>query len=93
LSFFLFLPVAHSRRDLKPENFLLSSKDAGAEIKCNDFGLSVFFKPGDHFTELVGSLYYISPEVYIICHKLYVLYMPYMNLRCQRERDEAHRLS
>ena len=41
----------------------MSTKSDDAEIKCNDFGLSVFYKPGDHFTELVGSLYYISPEV------------------------------
>lgn len=48
----LALPLG---RDLKPENFLLENKDPGAAIKCTDFGLSVFFKPGQKFKEVVGS--------------------------------------
>ncbi|KAI3438381.1 hypothetical protein D9Q98_000813 [Chlorella vulgaris] len=50
-------------RDLKPENFLLESKADDASIKCTDFGLSVFFKPGQTFKEVVGSAYYVAPEV------------------------------
>ncbi|KAL4447969.1 hypothetical protein ABPG75_005188 [Micractinium tetrahymenae] len=50
-------------RDLKPENFLLESKSDDAPIKCTDFGLSVFFKPGQKFKEVVGSAYYVAPEV------------------------------
>lgn len=50
-------------RDLKPENFLLTSKEAHGEIKLTDFGLGVFFKPGQKFTDLVGSPYYVAPEV------------------------------
>lgn len=50
-------------RDLKPENFLLSDTSEGAVIKCTDFGLSVFFKPGQKFNEVVGSAYYVAPEV------------------------------
>ena len=34
-------------RDLKPENFLLLSKDEDSPLKATDFGLSVFFKPGE----------------------------------------------
>ena len=34
-----------------------------AEIKATDFGLSVFFKPKERFNELVGSPYYVAPEV------------------------------
>jgi calcium-dependent protein kinase len=34
-----------------------------APLKAIDFGLSVFFKPGDKFTEIVGSPYYMAPEV------------------------------
>ncbi|CAL4923563.1 unnamed protein product [Urochloa decumbens] len=60
------LGVMH--RDLKPENFLLQDKDDDLSIKVIDFGLSVFFKPGDVFTEVVGSPYYIAPEV---LHKHY----------------------
>ncbi|XP_050379172.1 calcium-dependent protein kinase 1 [Argentina anserina] len=50
-------------RDLKPENFLLLSKDEDSPLKATDFGLSVFFKPGDVFKDLVGSAYYVAPEV------------------------------
>ena len=48
-------PSACGCRDLKPENFLLESKKDDALIKCTDFGLSVFFKPGQKFKEVVGS--------------------------------------
>jgi len=60
------LGVMH--RDLKPENFLLLDKEDDLSIKAIDFGLSVFFKPGQVFTELVGSPYYVAPEV---LHKRY----------------------
>nr|POF05492.1 calcium-dependent protein kinase 1 [Quercus suber] len=50
-------------RDLKPENFLLLSKDEDSPLKATDFGLSVFFKPGNVFKDLVGSAYYVAPEV------------------------------
>jgi len=77
-------------RDLKPENFLFANKKETASLKAIDFGLSVFFKPGDvlsssmlgfhgigrnlfnplmflfageRFNEIVGSPYYMAPEV------------------------------
>lgn len=50
-------------RDLKPENFLFLSSDETSPLKATDFGLSVFFKPGDVFKDLVGSAYYVAPEV------------------------------
>uniref|UniRef100_A0ACD6A1B2 Uncharacterized protein n=1 Tax=Avena sativa TaxID=4498 RepID=A0ACD6A1B2_AVESA len=50
-------------RDLKPENFLLLSKGEDAPLKATDFGLSVFFKEGEVFRDIVGSAYYIAPEV------------------------------
>ncbi|OAY30978.1 calcium-dependent protein kinase 10 [Manihot esculenta] len=50
-------------RDLKPENFLFASKKENSVLKAIDFGLSVFFKPGERFTEIVGSPYYMAPEV------------------------------
>eukprot|EP00244_Chara_vulgaris_P008186 TRINITY_DN3136_c0_g1_i1.p1 TRINITY_DN3136_c0_g1~~TRINITY_DN3136_c0_g1_i1.p1 ORF type:complete len:546 (-),score=136.52 TRINITY_DN3136_c0_g1_i1:674-2311(-) len=55
------LGVMH--RDLKPENFLLASRDDDAHLKATDFGLSVFFKPGEKFSDVVGSPYYVAPEV------------------------------
>ncbi|KAK4275706.1 hypothetical protein QN277_018744 [Acacia crassicarpa] len=50
-------------RDLKPENFLLLNKKEDSPLKATDFGLSVFFKEGDIFKDIVGSAYYIAPEV------------------------------
>ncbi|ONM56361.1 Calcium-dependent protein kinase 24 [Zea mays] len=50
-------------RDLKPENFLFVNKSEESPLKAIDFGLSVFFKPGDRFTEVVGSGCYMAPEV------------------------------
>ncbi|KAL8095419.1 hypothetical protein AgCh_036757 [Apium graveolens] len=50
-------------RDLKPENFLFANKKETAALKTIDFGLSVFFKPGETFNEIVGSPYYMAPEV------------------------------
>ncbi|XP_055807726.1 calcium-dependent protein kinase 4 [Solanum dulcamara] len=55
------LGVMH--RDLKPENFLLVNKDDDFSLKAIDFGLSVFFKPGQIFADVVGSPYYVAPEV------------------------------
>uniref|UniRef100_J3LRP4 non-specific serine/threonine protein kinase n=1 Tax=Oryza brachyantha TaxID=4533 RepID=J3LRP4_ORYBR len=50
-------------RDLKPENFLYAGKSEDAQLKAIDFGLSVFFRPGERFREIVGSPYYMAPEV------------------------------
>ncbi|KAJ9140405.1 hypothetical protein P3X46_031059 [Hevea brasiliensis] len=50
-------------RDLKPENFLFANKKENSVLKAIDFGLSVFFRPGERFTEIVGSPYYMAPEV------------------------------
>ena len=55
------LGVMH--RDLKPENFLLTSKGPEGTLKLTDFGLGVFFKHGERFKDLVGSPYYVAPEV------------------------------
>ncbi|KAI3696835.1 hypothetical protein L6452_29415 [Arctium lappa] len=55
------LGVMH--RDLKPENFLFVDEDEDSLLKTIDFGLSIFFKPGQVFTDVVGSPYYVAPEV------------------------------
>lgn len=56
-----FMGVLH--RDLKPENFLLASQDENATVKATDFGLSIFLEEGKVYKELVGSAYYVAPEV------------------------------
>ncbi|XP_062092003.1 CDPK-related kinase 5-like [Humulus lupulus] len=50
-------------RDLKPENFLYTSKDENSELKAIDFGLSDFVKPDEKLNDIVGSAYYVAPEV------------------------------
>ncbi|BAT96505.1 Calcium-dependent protein [Vigna angularis] len=55
------LGVMH--RDLKPENFLFMNQQEESPLKTIDFGLSVFFRPGETFTDVVGSPYYVAPEV------------------------------
>lgn len=55
--------MVHSHRDLKPENFLLSTSAGDAALKGCDFGLSVFYQPGQVFHDIVGSAYYVAPEV------------------------------
>ncbi|XP_010538709.1 PREDICTED: calcium-dependent protein kinase 21-like [Tarenaya hassleriana] len=56
-----FMGVMH--RDLKPENFLLSSKDENSMLKATDFGLSVYIEEGKVYRDIVGSAYYVAPEV------------------------------
>ncbi|TXG58104.1 hypothetical protein EZV62_015933 [Acer yangbiense] len=62
-----FVETCHSlgvmHRDLKPENFLFVNEEEDSPLKAIDFGLSVFFKPGDTFFDVVGSPYYVAPEV------------------------------
>jgi calcium-dependent protein kinase len=56
-----FMGVMH--RDLKPENFLLATKEENAVLKATDFGLSVFIEEGKMYRDIVGSAYYVAPEV------------------------------
>nr|GMD47863.1 calcium-dependent protein kinase 20-like [Ipomoea batatas] len=55
------LGVMH--RDFKPENFLFIDDEEESPLKTIDFGLSVFFKPGEAFVDVVGSPFYVAPEV------------------------------
>ncbi|XP_024977787.1 calcium-dependent protein kinase 28-like [Cynara cardunculus var. scolymus] len=50
-------------RDMKPENFLFKSPKEDSHLKATDFGLSDFIRPGKKFTDIVGSAYYVAPEV------------------------------
>ncbi|CAA0827506.1 CDPK-related kinase 1 [Striga hermonthica] len=50
-------------RDLKPENFLFTTKDEHSPLKAIDFGLSDYVKPDERLNDIVGSAYYVAPEV------------------------------
>ncbi|WOL05663.1 CDPK-related kinase 3-like isoform X1 [Canna indica] len=50
-------------RDLKPENFLFTAREENAPMKIIDFGLSDFIRPDERLNDIVGSAYYVAPEV------------------------------
>nr|CAN64098.1 hypothetical protein VITISV_014897 [Vitis vinifera] len=50
-------------RDLKPENFLFTTRDEDAPMKVIDFGLSDFIRTDQRLNDIVGSAYYVAPEV------------------------------
>ncbi|CAB4271655.1 unnamed protein product [Prunus armeniaca] len=57
-------------RDLKPENFLFTTRNEDAPMKVIDFGLSDFIRPDQRLNDIVGSAYYVAPEV---LHRSYSL--------------------
>ena len=65
----LLLGVSHlhgmniCHRDLKPENFLFVSKDPNSELKIIDFGMSIKIAKPNELMTLVGTPYYLAPEV------------------------------
>ncbi len=61
ISFLHNLGICH--RDLKPENFMFSSADPDAEIKIIDFGLSTKFVTELQMKDIVGTPFYVAPEV------------------------------
>ena len=52
-------------RDLKPENIMLSQKpeNGNYHIKLIDFGTAKIFNPGKKMNKIIGTSYYIAPEV------------------------------
>ncbi|XP_042471326.1 CDPK-related kinase 3-like [Zingiber officinale] len=61
VAFCHFQGVVH--RDLKPENFLFTTNDESSPMKLIDFGLSDFVRPDERLNDIVGSAYYVAPEV------------------------------
>lgn len=55
------LGIVH--RDLKPENILYESKSDFSDLKIIDFGLATKIESGVSLNSVVGSPYYVSPEV------------------------------
>lgn len=52
-----------THRDLKPENILFESPEPDAEIKLIDFGLSRKYNSHEKMHTILGTPYYVAPEV------------------------------
>jgi len=50
-------------RDLKPENFVFESNDNDANIVLIDFGCAKQVKDEQEYKDLVGTVYYLAPEL------------------------------
>ena len=50
-------------KDLKPENILLEKKKDINSIKLIDFGTAQKFRKGKKMTSIIGTPYYVAPEV------------------------------
>jgi calcium-dependent protein kinase len=67
--FKVLLAIAHchnrgiTHRDLKPENILFDSMSPDAEIKLIDFGLSRKYDKEQKMHSILGTPYYVAPEV------------------------------
>jgi calcium-dependent protein kinase len=52
-----------THRDLKPENILFETPEADSEIKLIDFGLSRKYDIKEKMHTILGTPYYVAPEV------------------------------
>ena len=65
----VLLAIAHchsrgiTHRDLKPENILFENDNPDAEIKIIDFGLSRKYAKDEKMHSVLGTPYYVAPEV------------------------------
>lgn len=50
-------------RDVKPDNYLFKNADPYSPIKLIDFGLSKKYQIGNKMTSVLGTPYYVAPEV------------------------------
>ena len=61
------ISYCHSRgithRDLKPENILFETAEPDSEIKLIDFGLSRKYSQDEKMHTILGTPYYVAPEV------------------------------
>lgn len=61
VSFCHNLGIVH--RDLKPENILIEERGKNLHLKIGDFGTAVLIKPGETTEGIVGTFFYMAPEV------------------------------
>ena len=54
--------IAH--RDIKPENLMLAQPDRIDQLKLIDFGTAKRFQSGTKMKEVLGTAYYMAPEIF-----------------------------
>jgi calcium-dependent protein kinase len=52
-----------THRDIKPENILFENEESDSDIKIIDFGLSRKYSIDQKMTTILGTPYYVAPEV------------------------------
>lgn len=66
------LVYCHSKgichRDIKPENILFANDSNEGEIKLIDFGLSRKYNEREKMQTILGTSYYVAPEVLMGCY-------------------------
>jgi len=50
-------------RDIKPDNIMMKDDSENPEIKLIDFGLSNVINNGRKLETIVGTPYYLAPEI------------------------------
>jgi calcium-dependent protein kinase len=55
--------IGITHRDIKPENILFESRESDSEVKLIDFGLSKKHNSGEKMHTILGTPYYVAPEV------------------------------
>jgi calcium-dependent protein kinase len=55
--------IGITHRDIKPENILFESSENDGEIKLIDFGLSRKYNKNEKMHTILGTPYYVAPEV------------------------------
>lgn len=57
------LDIVH--RDIKPENIMLDNiEHEKASIKMIDFGTAIRLKKGKQLSEIIGTPFYMAPEIF-----------------------------
>ena len=54
--------------DLKPENVMLEQNKDLDQIKLIDFGTAIHLESGSYSYQMVGTAYYMAPEVLNYCY-------------------------